>query len=370
MAIINPNDLTFNGEEIKSFNEAIYEATFAKPAISDFHTIYSDIKAKKQIVFLGRLGGLVGRKHDSANGCAPLTNPNGITNTEKFWMPAYIEDRLATCWDDFLETFMVYSLKNGIDKADITGTDIANFITERFQDEIYESVLRNAWFGDEDAAAYNASPAGTFYNNGNANITPAYFTPFDGLWKQIFAILAANPSRLTTDLATKNAQVTFALQAFNSTDTTNRVVTKAIQNVVFEADDRLRDSNNQLLLVTRSVADQYTRELEAEGVDGSWVAIQDGLATLKRGGLTLVQFSFWDRMIKAYSRQSNNINAYFRPHRILLTTKEQLGVGTEESGRLTEVDVHYDKTDKNVYFDFGYNLDAKFLRDYMVQAAY
>lgn len=370
MAIINPSDLTFNGEEIKSFSEAIYEATFAKPALTEFHTLYSDIKAKKQIAFLGRLGGLVGRKHDSANGCAPLVNPNGITNTEKFWNPVYCEDRLVACWDEFLESFMVYSLKNGIDKADITSTDIANFIEDRYKDEIAESVLRNVWFNDTDAAAYNASPAGTFYNGGNANVTVDYFNLIDGLWKQIFAICAANPSQLISDLTTKNNQTTFSNQAFNNSDITNRLVTKAIQNLVFSADDRLRDADGQLLLCTRSIADQYTRELEAEGVDGSWTAIQDGIATLKRGGLTLVVVPFWDRMIKTYSRQAGNVNAYFRPHRMILTTKEQLAAGTEEAGGLSNVDVHYDKVDKKVYFDFGYNIDAKFLKDYMLQAAY
>lgn len=370
MSIINPADLTFKGEEIKAFSEAIYEAAFAKPALTEFHTIYSEIKAKKQIVFLGRLSGLVGRKHDASNGCAPLVNPNGITNTEKFWQPVYCEDRLETCWDTFLETFMVYSLRNGIDKADIKSMDIANFIEDRYKDEIYESVLRNVWFGDIDTTAYNGTPAGTFFNGGNPNITPAYFNLIDGLWKQLFVILAANPNQLTTDLATKNNQATFALQAFNSTDLDDRVVTNALQNVIFESDDRLRDSPNQLLLVTRSVADQYTKELKAAGIEPAWQAIQDGIATLNFDGITLISVPFWDRMIKSYSRQSNNVGAYFRPHRILLTTKEQLAVGTEEQESLTNVELNYDKTTKKVMFDFGYNIDAKALQNYMFQAAY
>jgi len=63
MAILNPADLTFNGEEIRSIREAILQQVFAKPAVTDFHTVYEDIVTKKQIAFLGRLGKITRADH-------------------------------------------------------------------------------------------------------------------------------------------------------------------------------------------------------------------------------------------------------------------------------------------------------------------
>ena len=47
--IINPADLTFNGEEIKQLSEAVFESVFNKPDANVFHTFMHGIKAKKQI---------------------------------------------------------------------------------------------------------------------------------------------------------------------------------------------------------------------------------------------------------------------------------------------------------------------------------
>lgn len=367
MGVITPSDLTFNGEEVKAVSECIMEEVFAKPAITEFLTPYTGIKAKKQIAFLGRLSGLVGQKHNASQ-CAPEENTSGITNSEKFWEPAYIDDRFSECWDDLLETFFMYGTKNGVNKADLTSTEFADFFIERYQDAIAEMFHRLVWFGD--TAADDTAGGGVFVVSGFAE---KRWNAFDGIWKQLFAIVTADANRKTAGLATKNAETTFADQAFDSTDTTNKVVTNMLQNLLFNADYRLRDRSDKIIIVTQSVADQYVRELEAHaanGIEVSFAMIQDGISVLKRMGVTIYAFSFLDRMINAYQRQDATETAYYLPHRALLTTKENLAFGTEEEGNLSEVEIFYEKKDKKTYFDFGANLDAKVLEDYMIQVAY
>lgn len=367
MGVITPSDLTFNGEEVKAVSECIMEEVFAKPAITELLTPYTGIKAKKQIAFLGRINGLVGQKHDNSS-CAPTENTSGITNSEKFWEPAYIDDRFSECWDDLLDTFFIYGTKNGVNKADLTSTEFADFFIERYQDAIYEMFYRFVWFGD--TAADDTAGGGVFVVSGFAETR---WNAFDGIWKQIFAIVTADASRKTAGLAAKNAETTFADQAFDSTDTTNKVVTNMLQNLIFDADYRLQEKSDKIIIVTKSVADQYVRELEAHAANGVEVAfemLQDGISVLKRMGVTIYAFSFWDRIITAYQRQDATETAYYLPHRALLTTKENLAFGTEEEGNLSEVDIFFDKKDKKTYFDFGANLDAKVLEDYMIQAAY
>lgn len=365
--IINAADLTFNGEEIKDISEGIMEQVFAKPAINELLTPYSGIKAKKQIAFLGRLSGLVGQKHD-ASSCSPIENDGTITNTEKFWNPAYIDDRFSECWDDLLETFFVYGLKNGVAKGDLTSTEFGMFFVERYQDAIAEMFHRLVWFGD--TAADDTAGGGTFVT---AGFVAKRWNAFDGIWKQLYAIVAGNASRKTTGLTAKNAELTFADQAFDAADTTANMVTTTLQNLIFEADYRLRDNANKVIIVTQSVADQYVRELEAAAGNGIPVAfeyLQDGITVMKRMGVTIYAFSFWDRMIQGYKRTIGTELNYYLPHRMLLTTKENLAFGTEEEGNLSEVDIFYDKKEKKTYFDFGANLDAKVLEDYMIQVAY
>ena len=365
--IINAADLAFNGEEVKAVSEAIMEEIFAKPAITEFLTPYTGIKAKRQIAFLGRLTGLVGQTHTNGT-CAPVENDATITNTEKFWNPAYIDDRFSECWDDLLETFFIYGTKNGVAKADLTSTDFATFFIERYQDAIAEMFHRLVWFGD--TAADDTAGGGNFVT---AGFVAKRWDSFDGIWKQLYAVVAADSARKTTDLSAKNAELTFVDQAFDATDTTNRVVTTMLQNLVFNSDYRLRDKADKIIIVTQSVADQYVRELEAGAANGIPVAfdyMQDGITVLKRAGITIYAFSFWDRMIQGYMRTINTELNYYLPHRAILTTKANLAFGTEEEGNLSEVDVFFDKKDKKTYFDFGANLDAKVLQDYMVQVAY
>ena len=365
--IINSGDLAFNGEEVKAVSECIMEEIFAKPAMTEFLTPYTGIKAKKQIAFLGRLSGLVGQSHTNGT-CAPVENDATITNTEKFWNPAHIDDRFSECWDDLLETFFIYGLKNGVAKGDLTSTDFATFFIERYQDSIAEMFHRLVWFGD--TAADDTAGGGNFVT---AGFVAKRWDSFDGIWKQLYAIVAAAPARKTSGLSAKNAELTFVDQAFNSTDTDDRVVTSVLQNLVFNADYRLRDKADKIIVVTQSVADQYVRELESAigaGIPVAFEYLQDGITVLKRMGITIYAFSFWDRMIEGYMRTINTELNYYLPHRAILTTKANLAFGTEEEGTLSEVNIFYDQKDKKTYFDFGANLDAKVLQDYMVQAAY
>lgn len=351
-------------------NECIHEEVYTKPGFTEFLTPYEGIVADKQIVFLGRINGLVGQGHDDSN-CAPVENTAGVTNTEKFWRPKQWDDRFSECWDDLMETFFRYSLKPGTDIGDLTTTDFAEFFEARYADELAEMFFRFVWFGDEDAATIADSPAGYFITSG---FEAKRWNVIDGLWKQLFAIVASDSTRRTTGagLDTRNSQGTFAAQAFTSADTTAKVVTNTLQNMEFESDYRLRDKGERFYIATQSVVDQYKRELEdyaGSGIETSFDILQNGITVLKRGGVTIYGFSFWDRMIRTYMRNSTGLGYYY-PHRILLTTKEQLAVGTREMGVFSKVKPFYDDVTNKSYFDIAGNIDAKVLQDFMVQVAY
>ena len=359
MSVIDPTDVDFDGEQVKALSEAIMTAVYSKPELKEFHTLVPGIKAKKQIIILGALG-LVGKVTNGQ--CAPTTNPGTIEMSQKLWDPAYIEDRFVQCWKDLRESFWIWSLKTGVDKADLTGTDFANFLEERLADAMREAVLRLAWFGDTAAANYNDSPAG-FITNG---IDTDYFTPFNGLWKQIFAIATANTDQYKA--ITKNSAATYLLQRFDDTDTTNQVVTNLMQSMLDDADTRLSEATDNIFYVTKSVADQYKRERKrATGIDLAYSRVEQGILSLEIDGVKIYAMTFWDRNIKDYE---NNGTKWHLPHRIVLAPKSNVQVGTEEESNLTELKPFYFEKDKEYYVDFGFNLDAKFVEDYKGMFAY
>lgn len=360
MAVISSSDLTFNGQEIREISEALFTGAFAKPDVAQFHDIVEGIVAKKQIVILGRINGLLGK---GTNACSESDATNTVTNTEKFWDPAYVSDRLAFCWKDLQGTFFIWGAKKGIAKGDLTSTDLLIYLEELVKDAIIETVYRLAYFGDTSAANYNSSPAGVITNGTDL----AYFDKINGIWKQLFSIVSANSARKTAGLATKNAAASFALQAFSSTDTTNKVATTTLQDMRYGADMRLRSMTDLVYIVTQSVYDQYERELIASNVAYTTERLENGMMMLKSGGIEVVAFQLWDRIITSYF---SNGTKYYLPHRAILTTKTNLKLGVEEVGSLAETDVWYDKTLNKTYLKFAFGIDAKVAQDELVQLAY
>ncbi len=361
MAIFTPAQLTFSGEEIKELSEVIFESQFKNPEIGMLHAVVQGIKAQKQIAFMSQLSGLVGA---GTGGCDPTAATNAITSSEKTWSPAAMSDRLTVCYTDLKPSFLNYGLKNGVQEADLTSDDFLNYVNDvLLKYAVYEAALRLAWFGDVDAADVDASPAGVLTSGTN----PAYFDKIDGFFKQIFAIVAADSDRKTTDLTSKNGQASYALQAFNSTDTGNKVVMGALENVLFGADLRLRERDDLVYIATQSVADQYRRELKAANVAFTTEKYENGIQVIKSDGIEVTSFSLWDRLIKAYY---DNGTTYDLPHRIVLTTKDNLKIGIDSINSLSSFDMFYDRTTKKNHIDFEVNMDAKLVEDELVQVAY
>jgi len=358
MPLITVADLTFNGEEIKAVSEAVFESAFANPELDRFHTLVDGIVANKQIAILGRLSGYVGA---SSGGCDPTSATNTIEMSEKFWTPAIVGDRFEACFTDIQNSFWYYGTKIGVAKTDLTGTDFFNFVEMRVTEAIKEAVLRVAWFGDTSAGLI--ADGGTLKAGSNL----AYFNKINGLWKQIFAIVGADASRKTTDLASRNGQASYALQKFTATDTTNFVVTSALENLYIDADERLSMQGDLLYIVTKSVGDQYRRELKKANQAFTTEKYENGIEVLRSDGIELIIFSLWDRIIKT---SYDNGTKYFLPHRALLTRKENLQVGTESAGAIAELDIFNDKKSKKNFIDFAFNVDAKVIKDEEVQVAY
>lgn len=355
--LFNPSDLTFGDQEVMSLQECVFEDVYENPELNQFHKVIPGIVAGKKIGILGLMG-MVGK---SGQGCDPDSDDPTIGATEKTWTPASNTIRLEACGKDFINSFFVWGMNKGIKKADLTNTDFFNFVQERLAFANLEALYRIAWFADTDAATVSDSPAGVL----TAGTDVDYFNHIDGLWKQLLAIGTANSDRVIT--ITKNSGVSYSAQEFDATDLTNKVATNTFQNMRYKADYRLRAKSNLIYVATQSLADQYEKELTNANVSYTTERLENGMTVLKSGGITVIGWNLWDRIIRT---NFDNGTTYYKPHRAILTTTDNLQIGLEEEGSFKGVDAFYDKKSKKNFIDVEYTLDAKVIQDHLVQLAY
>lgn len=356
MAIITPSDLSFNGEEVREFAEAVIERTFEDPALNEVHLIMDDIVAKQQIVLIGRLSKIT--KKDA--GCGQGKTSPTIPMSEKFWNPVQLKIWLSECHTQFDQTFMVYYKKKGKEYPDLTQTEIFSmFLIDQVGIAAAMDALRIAWFAD--TAAKTVTNGGSFTDG--TDLTD--YTMLDGFWKQLFAVAAANAKRKTA--IAKNAGASYTAQTFDAADVTAKVATKVFQGMIFKADTRLRGEPTKRILATRSLTDQYILERLDSGTELAYTRLESGIDTLNILGVPVIVMDIWDRTITA---DQDNGTKWNLPHRAVMTLKENLPLGIDEEQALGDFDVFYDKMSETSNIKGGYKYDAKVIEDYMVQVAY
>jgi len=357
---INNGTFVFNPEELKDWSRVINELTFANPTLNELHLVEQGIKSKQQIVFAGRIEQL-GKK--IAANCVP-NEINGITLTDKFWDPVLEDFRLKHCTSDVNQQNKLVNQMTRVNPDYFTITEgsqsqIGNFLVAAVLDAFDQIILEKAWFDDKDGDTFDAVPAGVFTNGTDV----AYYTGFDGLFKQIFTSISgsANTNRFTS--IAKNAGVSYAAQELVSGEALS-----TFKSVFTKADGRLRANANAKFYATQSIWDGLVNDLEdTQNSGGVTIITEDGKQTLRYRGIEVVQMSVWDRFIDTYQ---NNGTVRFRPHRLVLSTPDNLRIGTLSDGDFGDVNAFYDQYNRVNVIDGAYSLDAKFMEVYLASVAY
>jgi len=357
MALFDLTAMTINEEEQNDLSKAIFEATITGGDLSEFHEIETGVHHKQQIPFIGNME-LVGKKQ---TGCSRTESTETIPLTEKFWDPALIGDRLKHCATDVNNLFKLFKKAANVnpDFYDKIGSEEFGVIIAAVEKAMKKMNNRLVWFGD--TAAANISGGGVITNGTDV----AFFTPFDGLFKQIFSEIAAG-SAYHVDIA-ENALATKALQDV-LVSTTAYNTFKAMYNKMdarmFEA---IQDGAQPEYLVTRAMAQNWEDYLETKSLAFSLIEVKEGTDRLRYRGIPIKIKNDWDSNIRSYQDNGTTWNL---PHRALLTVKENIPVATVNQSDLNSIESWYEKKDHANYIDFDLKLDAKFLLDYMAVVAY
>lgn len=340
-AILDMSKFTFCGRVIQAVSELVYDETLQGANFNAIHTIYPNIVTYTEIGFIGK-GGPVGVKNQ---GCNPTPQPWNIDSRLLKWEPKTWEILLALCWTDLEQSAAIYSLHTGIDIPYFEDTDYMNIIRTVLAQAMIDFWWRLTWFNDTEAA--NVSDGGIITDG----IDLSYMNIIDGLWKQIAAQAADNPSQKPVTI-TENAGATYAEQALDKDN-----VQGYLNGVVFGADLILRRQPDAFILVTQSVYDAYKQSLmDACCLESARLALTNGLEALSFNGVPLIAIPQWDEMIREYEDTGTKLN---NPHRILYTSKAVLGVGVDNATSFEQLRIWPNYDTREVKIEAMGRSDAK-----------
>lgn len=353
---IDWSTLTLNSDEARETNDLVFESLYLSPnSIGDVHDIRTGIQMDKYIPILGQMG-LVGKVD---GGDCSTNDGSVIPVTQKQWNPKTISWRQPHCEAEVPDLLKVWS-KNmkAMDMWEDIDNEKVAFISERIAKANYESILRLSSFGDTAASAVGAGSGSETLTVGT---DAGFFTPINGLWKQVFTDQAGSALIFRSTLA-KNSEATKAAQlALGSTDAYDAF--KAMYEGIAP------EAMNKALAIqcTRTLFNNYMSYLETEQKAFSLEKLENGQRALTFRGLQVIERADWDRNIQTY----HDLGAtYYLPHRAVLTYKENIPIGTSDTESMDSSDSFFDKTDKKWYIDSAYRIDMKILLEAEIAVAY
>ncbi len=327
-------------------------------AIGQVTTVLTGVHKGDKVVGIGEFGAL-GKK---GGGCKP-TYDNALLNAvEKEWKIEQWAVNLGLCYEDVKDTLVKYAMRWDKDVADLTASDyLLDVVEPRLQSAIEKAVIRMILLGDTQAAH--------IAGDGGGNITAgkdlSLFTTCDGFFKRVEAIAAEKPETRVTIAA--NAETTYAEQMNGVRE--SGVAMKIFDDMIFAASGTLIGASDKVIIATRSLADALAKDIRDnnKGSELQWQSIMNGVDVATYDGITVVRMPILDDLIREFY---NTGTALVNPHRAILTTKNNLLLGTPSDDIFSELDVWFDRTDKMNYISGIGWLDTQILDDNLVISAF
>ena len=345
------NQLTKDNGAIKDLRELMVLSNFTDEKLEQFFTFKQNIQQGQKLGWVGEMSeiGWEGAP------CNPEYRTPTISAAEKTWDLGEWSVPLKWCYEEFMNTMAEYALKTGTDIHDLTGTDIMNVLILPAFEEAYRRMFwRFIWFGDKNATADNLT----------SGMDVELFKPTDGLFKQLFAIGAANPSQRITIAANSESSTASQMAAIKQAG----VAIELFDNIIENADSRIASLDGAGLFVTKSLADALTKDLKREYKEIlTWEQVFNGINVTEYNGVKIFAVSVWDRMIQRYQNNGVSLNL---PHRAVFGTPKQMFVGSPANSVISELDIWFNKDERVVKSYSAGRLGTLIGEDNLFQLAY
>lgn len=345
-------NLKLQPENLASIKDAVQETFYNDEDFSSFVNIQK-VKEKDPIALLGEME-MVGKK---GGGCDPTYEEKGIANSLNRWELGQWEIPIKICYEALKGTIAEYSLKTGTAIGDLTSTDFMTIYSDALLRAMEQMIWRFGWFGDK-AAALADEGGGKL----TAGLDVSNFNVCDGLFKRIFA---ATVTKNHTTIAA-NSETTAAAQI--SALRKSGAATTLVDTILMDADTRIVDDSDAVLLMTRSLSDALTYDLKKTYHDIiPWEKLFDGFEVATYNGVKIARVGIWDRMIKAYEKGTATVNL---PHRAVFCNPKHLMIGTDADSLISDLDIWFDQKERRNYLYATGKIGTALLEENMIHAAY
>lgn len=343
--------LTKDNHAIKDLRDLMVMTNFTDEKMEQFFTFKQNVAQGEKLGWVGEMEE-IGWKGAP---CYPEYRTPAISAAEKEWDLGAWQVPLKWCYEEFLNTMAEYALKTGTDIHDLTGTDIMDVLIAPALEESYRRMFwRFIWFNDKDMQEESITPG----------MDVELFNTNDGLFKQLFAIGAANPAQRVTIAANQEASLAAQMSALRAPGVAIGIFESLLEN----ADSRIASMDGAGLYVTKSLADALAKDLKREYKDRlTWEQIFGGVRVSEFDGVKIYEISIWDRMIHRYQTNGTSLNL---PHRAVFGSPKQMFVGSPANNIISNFDLWFNKDERVVKNYASGRLGTLIGEDNLFQLAY
>lgn len=351
--LINFNTFTVDNGAVRDLNELLFTSVFKDPALESIIDLSTNVENGKHIGYVDNIGD-VGTK---SAGCKPTYAKAQINGFEKKWELGEWNIPIEFCYKELSNTLAKYGMKPGTERGDLQNTPYWDkLVIPLLQKAITEMFWRLVWFGDTEAKDTGSS--GVI----KEGVDTALFTPCDGLWKRLQAIIAANANQKTTIAA--NQEISYALQKSKIRE--SGVAIGIVDNMLVDADGRIFDKDHALFMTNSLFKALRTDLFERSKYQLTTEKLMEGVLLSEYDGQTVIVLDIWDRMIKKYEDNGTKFNL---PHRAFLAPIDNLMVGTSDDNLFSQLDINFDHKERQNYIFASGDLGTMVGEDELVQVA-
>lgn len=345
--------LTLQPYNIETLKEAVIKEVVEDEQLKNVLTI-KKVRNGDPLAIIGEMDAV---GHAGAN-CMPTYKEIGIADALKRWTLKDWEIALKICYKNILDTMAEYSLKTGTPIADLDGTDFLVLFTDLLTKQVKRMFWRFAWFGD--TAAATVADGGIITNGTDVTL----MTAVDGLFKKLFKIATDNASQYTEIAA--NAEGSTAAQ--KAALRTAGVATGLVDSILMDANSMINANGSAILMLNKQFADALAYDVKKTYKDiMPWEKIFEGVSVAEYGGIKVASIATWDYMVNTYENDGTKLN---KPFRAVFADPANLLLGVDEDQPMGELDIFFDKKDRQEYVYSTGRIDTMIAMDDLVHVAY
>jgi hypothetical protein len=316
---------TYGGANL---NGIFYEPVFRSDDLMRNYRVIPNVKHKMNVFTAAPLTKIV----QSYSTCSTSSTSEDFDIMSKTITAGRCRVALEQCWDEFKDTFIEESYRNGVDVTNMEGTEVGDAIVNRAVAGIASDVVRLGWGGDTTAVVG--------------------YSAFNGWMKLMEAEPVLEQAAATPNNPTAGEALNLIMKVYDGAPA-------ALQQVA-PADKKM--------FVTPKLYNAYLQNLEGTGADLAIVNRVDASPRVSFRGVELVAMYEWDTILTDTNPALfDSAAAVAHNQGICYVAVQNLIIGSDVTDPEGSFKVFYDDLEEKMFFRGYFKLGVQYLYSSLVQ---